>query len=197
MKTGLEQLASILPILEELDDWTADSIQLALVVYAANECDNIVSLVAQPIRIALSGTHIHPPTTEVEPLSIYDKPLALKKIKKCLEWFGPPIPKEEAEYSREVDEEGNNVPYVSTYDFSIIVNMRPEQLKASLETMFYSVCGDNGLVEFYQIGDKSYVAIDFWDQLGDSLQSVVDEKISELKKIKWDFPLEFQLLDKE
>jgi glutamyl-tRNA synthetase len=78
---GANALREILAILSGLSSWTAHEIELAVKGY----CDRTqlgLGKVAQPIRVAVSGSTVSPPIFET--LEFLGKPSTIARIEKCL-----------------------------------------------------------------------------------------------------------------
>ena len=78
---GANALREILPILSGLNSWTAHEIEQAVKGY----CDRTqlgLGKVAQPIRVAVSGSTVSPPIFET--LEFLGKPSTIARIEKCL-----------------------------------------------------------------------------------------------------------------
>jgi glutamyl-tRNA synthetase len=67
MQKGASHLAALAPVLAQLDDWNAGSIETAIRDFIAAEQAHPVSLrdVAQPLRAALTGSTVSPPLFDV------------------------------------------------------------------------------------------------------------------------------------
>jgi len=78
---GANALREILAILSGLNSWTAHEIEQAVKGY----CDRTqlgLGKVAQPIRVAVSGSTVSPPIFET--LEFLGKPSTIARIEKCL-----------------------------------------------------------------------------------------------------------------
>jgi glutamyl/glutaminyl-tRNA synthetase len=81
---GIEMLKSLKPALEELEDFQAQSIE-ALLRKLAEEKGTGLGNIAQPIRVAVSGTTISPAI--FDSLSILGKEKTISRIKKAISLF--------------------------------------------------------------------------------------------------------------
>jgi glutamyl-tRNA synthetase len=77
---GYRMLRHLLPRLEELSDWSGDAIK-SLLQGACDEMDVNLGKVAQPIRVAVSGTTISPSIEET--LVLLGKDRTLARVRRC------------------------------------------------------------------------------------------------------------------
>ncbi|MCH8153104.1 MAG: glutamate--tRNA ligase [Planctomycetes bacterium] len=80
--SGYDHLAAIKPMLADLTAWTKDAIEHALNNYAQEHADGKLGKVAQPLRIAVSGTTVSPAIFET--LAILGRDAVLNRIERCL-----------------------------------------------------------------------------------------------------------------
>ncbi len=78
---GYEMLARVLPELEQCDDWTAESLA-GLVERLCAEFDTKLGNIAQPIRVAVTGTSVSPPIFDT--LVILGRQRTVRRITRCL-----------------------------------------------------------------------------------------------------------------
>ena len=78
---GFEMLARVLPDLEACDPWSAEALQ-ALTERLCAEYDTKLGNIAQPVRVAVTGTSISPPIFDT--LVILGKQRTLTRIHQCL-----------------------------------------------------------------------------------------------------------------
>ena len=79
---GYDHMASIKPMLADLTDWTRDAIEKVVDRYAQEHADGKLGKVAQPLRIAVSGTTISPAIFET--LAILGRETVVNRITRCL-----------------------------------------------------------------------------------------------------------------
>ncbi len=79
---GRAMLELLLPRFESHDDWSADALE-ALVKQVCEEQDTKMGNVAQPIRVAVSGSTISPAIGET--LALLGKQRTLARIARCLQ----------------------------------------------------------------------------------------------------------------
>ncbi len=77
---GYAMLARILPVLEELPDWTAESLE-ALLKTKLEEWGVGFGKLAQPIRVAVSGTTVSPQI--IDTLILLGRESTITRIKSC------------------------------------------------------------------------------------------------------------------
>ena len=78
---GYDMLAKVLPDLETCDPWTAEALE-GLIERLCAEYDTKLGNIAQPIRVAVTGTSISPPIFDT--LVILGQQRALTRIHQCL-----------------------------------------------------------------------------------------------------------------
>ncbi len=78
---GLTALRDVRPVLDGVADWTAPSIESAVNEFVAKTSGNL-GKVAQPIRVALTGTTVSPPIFDT--LAFLGKAKTLARIDRCL-----------------------------------------------------------------------------------------------------------------
>ncbi len=74
-------MARILPVLEELPDWTAESLE-ALLKTKLEEWGVGFGKLAQPIRVAVSGTTVSPQI--IDTLLLLGRERTLARLQRCL-----------------------------------------------------------------------------------------------------------------
>ena len=80
--TGLELLGQIRPVLENLPDFDATSIEAAITAFVDEHAEGNLGRIAQPLRIAVSGGPISPPIFDT--LAILGQEAVLSRIDRCL-----------------------------------------------------------------------------------------------------------------
>lgn len=80
--SGCDHLEALLPILRGLDDWTIESIETAVKTYTDQHGEGKLGKVAQPLRIAVTGTTISPAIFDT--LAILGRERTLNRIQRCL-----------------------------------------------------------------------------------------------------------------
>ena len=65
MRKGVSHLAAVAPVLADLDDWNAASIESTIRDFVVAEQDVTLRDVAQPLRAALTGSTVSPPLFDV------------------------------------------------------------------------------------------------------------------------------------
>lgn len=83
MKDGRTHLASLLPLLAAVPQFDAPSIEVVVKAYAERAAEGKLGKVAQPLRIAVSGTTVSPPIFET--LALLGRKSTLHRITRCLE----------------------------------------------------------------------------------------------------------------
>ncbi len=83
--TGLDHLKNILPHLENINTWSVDELDIIIKTYAQQNADGKLGKVAQPLRIAVTGTTISPAIYET--LTILGKSSVINRINRCLQHF--------------------------------------------------------------------------------------------------------------
>ncbi|MCZ6655170.1 MAG: hypothetical protein O7D91_19340 [Planctomycetota bacterium] len=78
---GYAMLKRILPVLEELPDWTAESLE-AMLKTKLEEWAVGFGKLAQPIRVAVSGTTVSPQI--IDTLILLGRDRTIARIKKCI-----------------------------------------------------------------------------------------------------------------
>jgi glutamyl-tRNA synthetase len=84
---GLNVLRDVLPIFASVNDWRYDALDAAIKSYCEQKSLGL-GKVAQPIRVAVSGTMVSPPI--FESLEFLGKERTLARIKRCLEIVSGP-----------------------------------------------------------------------------------------------------------
>ncbi|NOG55989.1 MAG: glutamate--tRNA ligase [Planctomycetes bacterium] len=79
---GHRHLAAVRGLLEALDPFTAESIEDVLTQYAQQHTDGKLGVVAQPLRIAVTGTTVSPPIYDT--LALLGRQRVLARIDRCM-----------------------------------------------------------------------------------------------------------------
>ena len=82
LRSGGAHLEALAPLLRALPDWSLEGLETLLKGYADEHADGKLGSVAQPLRIAVSGTTISPAIFET--LFILGREAALNRIERCL-----------------------------------------------------------------------------------------------------------------
>ncbi|MCC6907262.1 MAG: glutamate--tRNA ligase [Phycisphaerales bacterium] len=82
---GRAHLENLLPILEEQDDWEVPSLERTIGAYVQQHAGGNLGKVAQPLRVAVTGTTISPAIYET--LAILGRVSTVNRIRRCLEAF--------------------------------------------------------------------------------------------------------------
>ncbi len=82
---GLTHLRHLLPTLEGLAEWTTEALEGAVNGYAAEHAEGKLGKVAQPLRIAVSGSTVSPAIFET--LAILGRQSTLTRIRRCIAAF--------------------------------------------------------------------------------------------------------------
>ena len=80
---GFDHLTALRPILASLEEWTVESTEAAVKRYAEEHAQGNLGRVAQPLRIAVSGTTVSPAIFDT--LVILGKNSAVRRIERCLD----------------------------------------------------------------------------------------------------------------
>lgn len=83
--TGRAHLEALLPILQGVSDWSVATLEQAISAYVQQHAGGNLGKVAQPLRIAVSGTTISPAIYET--LAILGRDATLNRMRKCVEAF--------------------------------------------------------------------------------------------------------------
>jgi glutamyl-tRNA synthetase len=83
-KSGLEHLKAMRAILGALADWTQPALEAAATAYSNEHAGAKIGAVAQPLRIAVSGSTVSPPIWDT--LVLVGKASALARIDRCVAW---------------------------------------------------------------------------------------------------------------
>ncbi len=83
--SGRECLEGLLTILESLGDWSVASLEQAIGAYVQQHAGGNLGQVAQPLRIAVSGTTISPAIYET--LTILGRDATLNRMRRCIDAF--------------------------------------------------------------------------------------------------------------
>ncbi|MHC4946751.1 MAG: glutamate--tRNA ligase [Planctomycetota bacterium] len=83
--SGAEHLAAVTGRLEMLDPWSVEAIERCLDEYAAGHADGKLGKVAQPLRIAVSGSTVSPAIHET--LAILGQSSVVRRARRCLAWW--------------------------------------------------------------------------------------------------------------
>ncbi len=79
---GYDHLAAIKPLLADLTDWTKDAIEPVVDKYSQEHANGKLGKVAQPLRIAVSGSTVSPAIFET--LAILGRKAVVNRITRCL-----------------------------------------------------------------------------------------------------------------
>lgn len=80
--SGYDHLAAIKPLLADLTDWTKDAIEPVVDKYSQEHANGKLGKVAQPLRIAVSGSTVSPAIFET--LAILGREAVVNRITRCL-----------------------------------------------------------------------------------------------------------------
>ena len=80
--SGLDHLKALREVLESTIDWTVLGLETAIHPYAQTAAAGNFGAIAQPLRVALSGTTISPPIYDT--LSMLGKASSLRRIDRCI-----------------------------------------------------------------------------------------------------------------
>lgn len=80
--SGLDHLTALLPMLETQVDFSAAALEATIKQYTDASADGQLGKVAQPLRVAVSGSTISPPIFDT--LAILGKEKVVARIKRCL-----------------------------------------------------------------------------------------------------------------
>ncbi len=83
--TGRAHLEALLPILQGVSDWSVATLEQAISAYVQQHAGGNLGKVAQPLRIAISGTTISPAIYET--LTILGCDATLRRMRRCIEAF--------------------------------------------------------------------------------------------------------------
>ncbi len=83
--TGKAHLEALLPILQGVSDWSVAGLEQAIGGYVQQHAGGNLGKVAQPLRIAVSGTTISPAIYET--LTILGHEATLNRMRRCIEAF--------------------------------------------------------------------------------------------------------------
>lgn len=83
--TGRAHLEALLPILQGVSDWSVATLEQAISAYVQLHAGGNLGKVAQPLRIAISGTTISPAIYET--LTILGCDATLRRMRRCIEAF--------------------------------------------------------------------------------------------------------------
>lgn len=89
MKNGLSHLEAIRPVLAEIDTFTNETVEEALRAYVDEHADGKLGVIAQPLRVAASGTTVSPQIYVT--LTILGREEVLRRIDRCVAHFGQPV----------------------------------------------------------------------------------------------------------
>ncbi|MCH8343225.1 MAG: glutamate--tRNA ligase [Planctomycetes bacterium] len=79
---GYAHLEAVMPLLKELSEWMVETLERLLKRYADERADGKLAKVAQPLRIAVTGTTVSPAIFET--LAILGRDAVLNRIERCL-----------------------------------------------------------------------------------------------------------------
>ena len=80
--SGLDHLEAVGAILEDLGDWTLESLESSLDAYSTDHAGGKLGKVAQPLRVAVSGSTVSPAIHET--LLILGRESVLARIRRCI-----------------------------------------------------------------------------------------------------------------
>jgi len=83
--TGRAHLEALRPVLESVSDWSVAGLEHAIGDYVQQHARGNLGKVAQPLRLAVSGTTISPAIYET--LTILGRETTLKRMRRCVEAF--------------------------------------------------------------------------------------------------------------
>lgn len=83
--TGRAHLEALLPTLQGVSDWSVATLEQAISAYVQQHAGGNLGKVAQPLRIAISGTTISPAIYET--LTILGCDATLRRMRRCIEAF--------------------------------------------------------------------------------------------------------------
>lgn len=83
--TGRAHLEALLAVLEGVSDWSAATLEQAISAYVQQHAGGNLGKVAQPLRIAVSGTTISPAIYET--LAILGRDATLNRMRRCIAAF--------------------------------------------------------------------------------------------------------------
>jgi len=86
---GAEHLRTVRGLLAGHDDWSVPGLEAALGAYAAAHAGGQIGRVAQPLRVAVTGGPVSPPIFDT--LAILGRPSSVRRIERCLEWWGSSV----------------------------------------------------------------------------------------------------------
>ena len=79
---GVDLLEQVLPVLAELDDFSAGNLEETISQWAEAHCDGNLGKVAQPLRIAVTGGTVSPPIFST--LAILGQSSCLERAERCI-----------------------------------------------------------------------------------------------------------------
>ncbi|MSR28036.1 MAG: glutamate--tRNA ligase [Phycisphaerales bacterium] len=80
--SGFHHLKALREVLVTTDDWTVAGLEGVITPYAVRSAEGNLGAVAQPLRVAVSGSTVSPPIFDT--LAILGKASALRRIDRCL-----------------------------------------------------------------------------------------------------------------
>ena len=83
-KSGLDNLRAMRTVLAALPEWTQTALETAANAYAAEHAGGKIGSVAQPLRIAVSGTTVSPPIWDT--LVLVGRDASLARVDRCVAW---------------------------------------------------------------------------------------------------------------
>jgi glutamyl-tRNA synthetase len=83
-KLGLDHLRAMHGVLTALPEWTQPALEAAANAYAAEHAGGKMGSVAQPLRIAVSGSTISPPIWDT--LVLVGRDASLARLERCIAW---------------------------------------------------------------------------------------------------------------
>ncbi|MEQ9461357.1 MAG: glutamate--tRNA ligase family protein [Phycisphaeraceae bacterium] len=82
---GLKALDDVCPVLEGIDPWTPEAIHAAIEAFTQMQGYKNMGSIAQPLRVAITGTAVSPPIDLT--LAILGRDETLRRIRACLQHF--------------------------------------------------------------------------------------------------------------
>jgi glutamyl-tRNA synthetase len=83
-KSGLDHLRAMRGVLAALPEWTQPALEAAANAYAAEHAAGKIGSVAQPLRIAVSGSTVSPPIWDT--LVLVGRDATLARLERCIAW---------------------------------------------------------------------------------------------------------------
>ncbi|MEQ9454237.1 MAG: glutamate--tRNA ligase family protein [Phycisphaeraceae bacterium] len=83
--SGLKALEEVCPVLEGINPWTPEAIHAAIEAFTQKQGYKNMGSIAQPLRVAITGTAVSPPIDAT--LAILGRDETLRRIRACLQHF--------------------------------------------------------------------------------------------------------------